>query len=252
MSKHSGGGRHGMPERPQPQPQPQELTGPIWTALPGWGIVADLMPPEVLAQRRVHVIRRRVSVAMAGVLGVCVLGLVFGMFQKHQASENLADVQAQTSQLLVKQNNYADVVRIQADVAQVEQQLPVLLADDVSHAALLEQLRAKLPDSMAINQLEITVDTGKSAATGGAQASDTASLDASGQKHIGTVTIGGTGRTLADLATYVDALRTVPGVVEPYPLSNKAAAPGTQFSLQLTLTDVLLTKKYDPSTKGGN
>jgi hypothetical protein len=40
------------------------------------------------------------------------------------------------------------------------------------------------------------------------------------------------------------------GRVDPYPLSNQTEATGVKYSVQLTLTDELLTHRFDVSKKG--
>jgi hypothetical protein len=121
------------------------------------------------------------------------------------------------------------------------------MAADVDVSALLGAVVAALPKEMTIDQLAVTVSAassrgdlaskGKSSGVGG--------LDLSDAVHIGTVTVSGTGSTLTDLAGYVDALRATKGIFEPYPLSNQTTEVGTSYSLQLTLTDALLTHRYE-------
>lgn len=228
------------------------LPGPLWSAMPGWGISADLIPPEVIASRQLRVIRRRGVSALIGIVLLCALVYGFAVIQSHRAANSLAAEQTKTTQLQAAQSKYAEVTKIQGSVADVKRQLSVLMADDVAYAGLIEQLRAGLPPGMTIGELTVTVDTGKTSSSASSGSAGAATLDASGRKHIGTITISGTGQALSDTSSYVDQLRKIRGVVEPYPLTNKAKPPGTEYSLQLTLTDELLTHKYDAGKSGGN
>jgi hypothetical protein len=226
--------------------------GTLWSAMPGWGISADLMPPEVFEERQMKVLRRRIIFAVAAVALLCALGYVYAALQRHEASNRLADVQAQTSQLQAKQSKYANVTRIQGSVAETKRQISGLMSQDVDLAGLVDQLRIQLPAGMTIGQLAVIVDSIKSSTAVSSATSGAAGLDASGRRHIGTVTVSGTGRTLADVATYLDRLKKLRGVVEPYPLTNKANGQGVQYSLQVVLTDDLLTHRFDADKNGGN
>lgn len=228
---------------------------PLWAAMPGWGISANLMPREVIDSRHVRVIRRRILIALAAAAVLCVMGYAYALIASQQASSALASEQAQTAKLRVSEKAYSGVTKVQGSVAQVKGQLSGLMTDDVHCAALIDQMRTQLPPGMTIGQLTVTVDTAKTGAAASSSSGSSgggASLDASDRKHIGTVEVSGTGQVLSDVSTYVDQLRRIPGVVEPYPLTNKAVTPGTQYSLQITLTDELLTHKYDASKNGGN
>ena len=227
--------------------------GTLWSAMPGWGISADLMPPEVFEERQMKVLRRRIIFAVAAVALLCALGYVYAAVQRHESSNGLASEQARTSQLRTTETKYANVTRIQGSVAEAKREIAGLMSQDVDLAALIDQLRIQLPTGMTIGQLEITMDSTKDSAAAAASAGTGAvDLDASGRRHIGIVKVAGTARTLADVAAYLDRLKGLRGVVEPYPLTNKAVTPGTQYSLQITLNDELLTHKYDAGKNGGN
>jgi hypothetical protein len=105
----------------------------------------------------------------------------------------------------------------------------------------MDLLQTNLPPTMAITQQSITISgSGVAGATAGG-------LDVSGAARIGTVTMSGTGQTLDDLSDYVDRLQAVPGIVDVVPLANAVTAAGgagTQFSLTVGLTDVLLSNRF--------
>ncbi len=251
------------------------IVSPVWAmdgAPPGWGIVADLTPPELIADRRLKVVRRFVAVGLALVLGLCGVGYGYAVWQGSSAADGLAAEQARTATLLADQHRYIGVTAVHAAITQVQQQLGGLMASDVNVDKITAAIVAALPPAMTIDSATVTVTGAVDAASGrstGDKASGVGGLDTSKAHHIGTVTLSGTGAQLTDLAAYVDALRRVPGVFEPYPLSNQAtgadapagtsaggsAAPasgataGTTYSLQLTLTDALLTHRFD---KGGD
>lgn len=217
--------------------RPKEL----WNTMPGWGIVANLTPPELLAARKLRVIRKLLAVGLVLMLVIGAAGYTYAAIQRSAASGDLASEQARTAALQVQQRKYSGVVQIQGTITQVQSELAGLLKNDVDFEALLGQIRSRLPAGMTVGQLSVVLDNGAvSSATGGG-----AALDASGLTHIGTVTLSGTGTRLSDVSTYVDKLKTITGVVEPYPASNQSADAGVQYSVQLTLTDELLTHAHD-------
>jgi hypothetical protein len=228
--------------------------GTLWSAMPGWGISADLMPPEVFEERQMKVLRRRIIFAVAAVALLCALGYVYAALQRHEASNGLASEQVRTSQLRATESKYANVTRIQGSVAETKREIAGLMSQDVDLAALIDQLRIQLPAGMTIGELDITMDSTKDSSAAAAASAGTGAvdLDASGRRHIGIVKVAGTARTLADVAAYLDRLKGLRGVVEPYPLTNKASGQGIQYSLQVVLTDELLSHKFDAKKSGGN
>lgn len=257
------------------------IVSPVWAmdgAPPGWGIVADLTPPELIADRRLKVVRRIIAIGLAVVLGLCGVGYGYAVWQGSSATDALAAEQTRTASLLAEQHRYIGVTAVHAAITQVQQQLGGLMSSDVDVDKITAAIVAALPPTMTIGDATVTVTGVADAASGsgqGNQPNGVGGLDTSDAHHIGTVTLSGTGKQLTDLAAYVDALRKVPGVFEPYPLSNEvvtadaagaasagsgaagaaggamagsaagaATATSTNYSLQLTLTDALLTHRF--------
>jgi hypothetical protein len=219
----------------------------IWSTMPGWGIVANLTPPELIAARKLKSIRK----IFAGVLVVILVigvGLYATAFLSHRsAAADLAAEQGRTTSLTAQQHQYQGAVRVQGSITEVQSQLAGLLTDDVDMSSLVGALRAKLPSGMTITQVALNIQTGLAGASAAAGGS---ALDTSGQQHIGAVTIAGNGHRISDISAYVDALASVPGVVTPYPTSTTASAKLVQWSIQLTLSSDLLTHRYDVTKNG--
>jgi type IV pilus assembly protein PilN len=222
--------------------RPKEL----WNTMPGWGIIVDLTPPELIAARKVRVVRRALAVGLVIVLLLSLAAFGYAWTQKRSAADDLASVQNDTTRLQSEQNRYGNVVRIQSATKQIQSQIAGLMAADVDSAQLLGQIRAQLPANMIIGQLSVVANessTSNSSAGG-------ALLDGSGLVHIGTVSLSGTAKRLTDVATFVDRLGTIKGIVQPYPADTVMLGSTVTFSLQLTLTSDLLTHTYDGSQDG--
>lgn len=219
----------------------------LWSTMPGWGIVANLTPPELIAARKLKTIRKALLVGLALLLVIGIGCYTMAFLSHRAAASDLSDEQARTTQLQAQQHKYQRAVQVQNSITGVQSQLGGLLKYDVDQAALVERIRAKLPPNMTISALTITIDAapGTTAAPIGA-----GSLDASGSTHIGTVALAGNEQHISDVAAYVNALATLPGVVAPYPGSSTVTETAVQWSAQLTLTGDLLTHRYDTVKKG--
>jgi hypothetical protein len=219
----------------------------IWNSMPGWGIVADLTPPELIAARKLKLFRKLFLAGFTLLLVLVVGCYALAVMAHGSAASDLASEQTRTSQLTAQQRQYQGAVQVQGSIDQVQTQLAGLLTNDVDTATLIGQLRTKLPAAMTLNQLTITINSG---ATAGAQSTGAAALDASGSTHIGSVTIAGSAKKISDVSAYVDALGTVAGVVSPYPASSTSSGHVVSWTVQLTLTAQLLTHRYDAKKNG--
>jgi Tfp pilus assembly protein PilN len=223
----------------------------LWNTMPGWGIVANLLPPEVVQSRRVRFIRRMVLLGLVFVLLACLIAYAYVYLGHRSAEHDLAAEQARSQQLTVQQHQYNAVVQIKGDTAQVRTQLSGLLGQDVNTAALITKITQALPAGTAISTLTVTVNTATAQGTAAAS-NTTGSLDTSGNPHIGTITVTGTAKTTVDVATYVDKLTRIPGLVDVFPTSNTSTDDtGTHYTIDMALTSTLLSHAYDVKP-GGN
>jgi Tfp pilus assembly protein PilN len=225
--------------------QPREL----WSTMPGWGIVANLIPPELLQARRARALRKMVTAVLCLLLVLAGAGTGYAMYRSHQASQSLAAEQSRTSQLIIEKNRYSDVTEIQGNVTQVKGQLAMLMGMDVDAAAMIDSLLGQLPAGASVTQLALTLaaPTPTAANNNGASA-----LDTSGQSHIGTITISGEALTVNDVALFVNRLSALKGLVTPYPTANTVNDTGVQFTVQLAVNDSVLSHRYDASSDAGS
>src|SRR6476659_3478522 len=107
--------------------QPKQL----WATMPGWGITANLLPPEIIAARRVRVVRKAVVAAIIAVVLLGAGGYTYAYLQNRNASDGLATQQNRTTELQSQQRKYDEVVRISGDVTQIKSVLAGLLTQDV-------------------------------------------------------------------------------------------------------------------------
>lgn len=216
----------------------------LWNTMPGWGIVADLTPPEVVASRRLRVIRRLLVMAMAAIVVLCLLGYALALLNKNSAANALASETGRTTTLQNEQLRYRNVTQLQGTLTQVEGQLASLLGTDVSFSPVLRQIRGSLLPGMTINQASITI------AGAGAVANTADPLAPSAHPHIGAFTLTGTALRINDVAAFVDKLAAIPGFAEVSAPSAQSSTHGVQYSITAAFTDQVLSHKFDAKNGG--
>lgn len=219
----------------------------IWSGMPGWGIVADLTPPELVAARRLRVVQKFALLGIVVVLLLCAGGYVLAFVKHSSASDSLAASKHRTSQLQAQQLQYTKVTNIQQQTQSINAQLATLTANDADVAILVAKMRDALPGTMSLTSLTVSI----SGAAGGTNTA--ASLDTSGHAAIGTVTLAGSAQHLVDLAGYVTALSELPGVANVIPASNSTGTTGAaQWNVTLQLTDALYSHPSASATPGSS
>ncbi len=221
----------------------------LWSSMPGWGIVADLTPPELIAARHLRALRKLIVVGLTLVVALCAGGYVLAVRQHSSATSARDAVTARGADLQRQLNSKAflHVITIQGTVAKVQGQVATLLKDDIDLPALLTEVALALPASMKITTLSVSLASGGTAAQGGSGTS----LDTSGHPVIGTVIVTGSGHKLDDLPMYVDRLATLPGVVNVVPTSNQATNGAVSYNMTFSLTNKLYSHRYDAAKAGG-
>lgn len=241
-----------------------------WTTPPGWGIFADLTPPELLNGRRLHRLRRVLLAAVIASVLLVAGGFGAGVWLQAKATRDLTGQQARTTVLQAQQGRYTGVTQIQQATAAVNTQLAQLMGGDTDVAGLLTAIRAVQPATVNVTAEQVTVTA--AAAGGAAPAAATAagggSLDTSGATQIGKITLSGTVGSLDDFAVYVNALQHVHGIVDVLPstvatagtagtaaaggggAAGSGAAAGYQFSLTMAVTGARLSHRFSAPTPG--
>ncbi|WP_375480187.1 hypothetical protein [uncultured Jatrophihabitans sp.] len=223
-------------------------TDNLWATMPGWGIVADLTPPELVAARALKVLRKYIALALAVVVLLCVAGYVWASMQSSAADDRLAASQAATSQLTAENAKYSGVVALQNATQNVNSQVATLLATDIDVAAFVQRLHTVAPAGTTLTTVNVALS---------ASGDPTATSGVTTEPIVGTVTLSGTSRRMVDLAAYVTALQKLRGVVNVIPSTNSATKNGglATWAVTLQITDKLYTHRYDATaaatTTGG-
>lgn len=227
----------------------------LWSTMPGWGIVANLLPPEVLAARRVRVLRKLVVAALVVVALLGAGGYGYAFWQARSATSDLHAAQNGTAQLQAQQQKYGSVVQVQAETTQIKGQLGGLLGTDVNLPKLTTAVIRLSPAKSILTTVDVAVSTA-SAQPASVSVEGSGVLDTSGHQHIGTITVTGTVHSIDDVAAYVTRLSQLPGIVEVFPSNQQNDGKLVTFTIQMTMTDQLYSNRYaavtTATTTGGN
>jgi len=208
-------------------------------SMPGWDIVADMTPPELVNLRWIAALQRRIASGLLLIALLCGAGYLYASQQAHDARSEADAASDRTRGLTESANRFAVVTRIETTVSGIDARLATLMKGDVDVARLVTAIRRALPRSMAVQNLTVVVTAE------GAPIGTTEGLDRSGRVAIGTVSISGSGQSLEDLPVFVEGLAAIPGLVEVLPTSNQVTEGKAQFSVTLSFTDELLSRRYD-------
>ena len=224
-----------------------------WGTMPGWTVVADLTPPELLNARRLAVLRKRLLAGLVVLVLLCAAGWSLAYYKHQQSALDAEAASGVTVTLQQQMNRYSGITRMQNLTQTADGQIAQLLSQDVDVAKLVTRIRAALPASMSILNLTVNVTAAGSANTA-ATGTPATPLNTSGLPEIGTITVTGSARTINDLPTFVDNLGLITGLVSVVPQSDQAGTGkngSTQFSVTASMTNQLLSHAFAHGPLGG-
>lgn len=233
---------------------PPQTRTQLWNTMPGWGLIANLLPPEVITKRRLAVLRKMIVLGLLVVMFLGVGGYAYAWWQVRGVERSLSAEQDRTTSLMQQQSKYSEVVQINGTIAEIKGQLSTLLGSDVDLTKLIDSVLTLQPHGGDLTQLQVAlIQPGAVSEPAGADV-----LDTSGQVHIGDVTLTGEAGSMSDIAHFVTALSALPGIVSVYPASQQVSGKTAQYTIELTLTDLLYSHRFAPPavpavpTPGGN
>jgi hypothetical protein len=203
-------------------------------------VAANLLPVEVMAERRSRRVRRTV-IALLAVFTVLLVGWYgFARVQTEVTRTELADAKANTERLTRQQGAYAELQQVQSESAAIERQLAQLMVNDMAWPTLLRGLRQAAPSGLRLTGITATLDASRTVGTGAGNAT---------APSLAFVTITGIGASKPQVATYVDALSKVTGVANPFITSVTASEKGLDFIVKVDVTGALLGGRFTASSK---
>lgn len=226
------------PDRPRPEPRPDPLL---------LSLRANLLPDEIVAARRVDVVRRRVLLGLVALVALLVLGYAGSWWQTHTAESDLAAAQGEATSLQNQANAFGPLVTAQSRTSSIRSQLQQVMAGDLPWKSMLTSLRASAPAGVTLTGIDGTVTAGTAATTGTAGASGTAGTQPlpAGVTPAGTLTLNGTARDQRSVADYADSLAHVKGLALPFVTNVTQGQKGSvTFGMTVVITSDALGGRF--------
>ncbi|MFL6240714.1 MAG: PilN domain-containing protein [Actinomycetes bacterium] len=176
----------------------------------------NLLPPEIAERVRA----RKIQAGLGAAVALSVVGVAAGYVMAHSsathAKSQLADAQAQGSQLQTQVAQYAGDENMRAQLTSEQAMLTSAMGSEVQWSHYLNDLTLRIPDNVWITNVTIT----EGASQQGAAA---AATPAAGSDAIGSVNVTGVAFTHDDVATWLDSLAKEKGYANAF-FSNSAQA----------------------------
>jgi Tfp pilus assembly protein PilN len=216
----------------------------------------NLMPEVVAAEARAH--RAKVVAVGAAVASLAVVGglYVVAAATVSSAQDRLDSAQAQAASLATEEAKYADVPKVQAEVASASTQQYQALGGEVRWSFLLNDLALTIPSGTSLTSFAGTI-TGvppsasvASPPTSPSSAPSGTVVSVLGHPGIGTITYQGEALGYPQVASFLDSQAKQKTLLDPFVTSaatqNDATKKGLTFSSTATITAAALSHRYDP------
>ena len=218
-------------------------------------IRANLLPDELIATRRVAVLKRRIAIGLAGLLVLLILGYGVSWWQTSSSHDDLAAAQRDTTTLLSKQNSFTSLVDAQNQSATIQTALRKLMVGDLSWTDMIAVLGKSASGGVLISQINGQLTAGAAAGSAQPNSGGFGVLNQTGKQSVGSITITGTAPDKNAVAAFVDKLSSVTGLAAPFPASvsavNDNGVGSVQYSVSVLITSDALGGRYSQSTTGG-
>lgn len=198
----------------------------------------DLLPPEIRAERRDRIRRRRLGLGVIGVTVVMLLGVGAATFVATTAQGRLGTEQARTATLLAEQAQYADVRQMQTQVELATAAQQVGASTEIAWRDYLQEVQATLPSGVAVETVDVD-----SASPLMAYAQATVPLQGA---RMATVQFTATSLELPDIPTWLRALATLPGFADALPGSVALNDTSGVYTATITMhiNDAALAQRF--------
>lgn len=222
----------------------------------------NLMPDTIAREAKVH--RAKLVLGIAAAASVALVGglYVLASADVSSAQDQLDSATARGAVLATEAAKYADVPKVQAEVAAAQTQQYQAMGAEVRWSFLLNNLALTMPSGSSLTGFVGVVSTTPPAAAPSAKTSSAGDLSGGstsvlGRPGIGTITYEGEARGYPNVAAFLDAMAKQKTLLDPYatfvgarPVQQDEASKGFTFSSQAAVSDLALSHRYD--LKAGN
>lgn len=169
----------------------------------------DLLPPEVHAERRAKVVRRRLVLGVLLTLALVAGGTAAASLDALQAQAQLSADQVKGQALLLQQQKYVEVRKVQTEVKLIQAAEQVGTSTEIDWRKYLIAVQSTLPANVTIDTVKID-----SATPLAPYAQSTVPLQG---VRVATLSFTAKSATLPQVPAWLDALTTLPGFADASP-----------------------------------
>jgi Tfp pilus assembly protein PilN len=197
----------------------------------------NLLPPEILVERRVRVVQKGVALAVVVCLAAGGGMQLLASRSLHKQQDALASAQASTQSVSRRIAALHDVATTYAQLNSATTTYKSLVGRDISAATLLDDLGAAVPAHVWLTQFSFS-----ESAPSPASATSTTPFSTPG---VATLTISGTALSRGDVSAWLESVAGQKGRVDVTFSNASESVVGTTkvvtFTSTVTLTDVVFS-----------
>ncbi len=186
----------------------------------------DLLPPEVRAERHARMVRNRLLLGVLLALVVMAGGTALATLQAVKAQSQLSAEQARGQAVLLQQQKYVEVRKVQAELKLIRAAEQVGTSTEIDWRKYLNAVQATLPANVVIDTVHID-----SATPLAPYAQSTVPLQGA---RVATLSFTAKSATLPQVPAWLDALTALPGYADASPGSVTRDAGGS-YSVKITM-----------------
>ncbi|GEA82266.1 PilN domain-containing protein [Cellulomonas uda] len=168
----------------------------------------NLLPPEVRAARGLQSIKRWLVIALLVVVALCALVWLLAQSVASNAQSDLENAQRETARLTQEQTKYAEVPRVQAQLAEAVRARQIAGSTDILWKQYFDAIAAVLPEGASMDSFAITGSTPMEGPGAAAHALQGAS--------IGNIAFAARSVSVPDVSALMDALDSIPGLADSF------------------------------------
>lgn len=204
---------------------------------------ADLLPIEVLTDRRQRATVRRAWLGVVVVAAVVALGVVVSTIDSVSAATQLRTAQDEGTALLQQQGQYSDVRQIESQTAIAEAGQKVGGSPEIDWSTYLNKAQASLPTGVTI--IGVTIN---SASPLESYEQPTTPLQGT---RVATLTFEADSPTLPSIPDWLDRVRGLPGFVDANANSVTLDTNTGHYTVDMTvhINDQAFDGKYSEKAK---
>lgn len=166
----------------------------------------NLLPAEVTNKRKLDIVKRRMIWVLIATLVVCIVAYGLAFMVNANAQARNEEALSVADQLTLDKRKYSPVIQVLDDIKNTQESRAFVLANEVNWTSYTYALAAVLPEGVTIDSLAmVSISPGEELVVG----VDELTTDA-----IGVITFAATSPTLPVASEWIDALESVPGLVD--------------------------------------